>query len=204
MADGAEAAADDGGGVGGAREGRGGHPDIMADGPIPARAGGGSAAGAGWGRPLRCLAMSDAAPDAVEASPAPVPIEVPNDSVAVRQDRQPHEASGLRVPVGRDLRRLPLDLRLRAHRRAAAAQREGRLVALDGAAARRRRRPRRRRSCRRPQVWEASGHLANFTDPLVDCTQLQHPLPPRQARRPRRLPELRRARTRSPRPASST
>ena len=21
-----------------------------------------------------------------------------------------------------------------------------------------------------PQVWEASGHLANFTDPLVDCT----------------------------------
>jgi glycyl-tRNA synthetase len=20
-----------------------------------------------------------------------------------------------------------------------------------------------------PQVWEASGHLANFTDPLVDC-----------------------------------
>ncbi len=22
-----------------------------------------------------------------------------------------------------------------------------------------------------PQVWEASGHLANFTDPLVDCTQ---------------------------------
>ena len=55
-------------------------------------------------------------------------------------------------------------------RRAAAAQREGRLVALDGAAARRRRRPRRRRSCRRPPVWEASGHLANFTDPLVDCT----------------------------------
>ena len=21
-----------------------------------------------------------------------------------------------------------------------------------------------------PQVWEASGHLANFSDPLVDCT----------------------------------
>ncbi|MGZ4773146.1 MAG: glycine--tRNA ligase, partial [Ilumatobacteraceae bacterium] len=21
-----------------------------------------------------------------------------------------------------------------------------------------------------PQIWEASGHLANFTDPLVDCT----------------------------------
>jgi len=24
-----------------------------------------------------------------------------------------------------------------------------------------------------PQVWEASGHLANFTDPLVDCTNCQ-------------------------------
>ncbi|HMS15110.1 MAG TPA: glycine--tRNA ligase [Microthrixaceae bacterium] len=24
-----------------------------------------------------------------------------------------------------------------------------------------------------PQVWEASGHLANFTDPLVDCTHCQ-------------------------------
>ena len=22
-----------------------------------------------------------------------------------------------------------------------------------------------------PQIWEASGHLANFTDPLVDCTK---------------------------------
>ena len=22
-----------------------------------------------------------------------------------------------------------------------------------------------------PQVWQASGHLANFTDPLVDCTE---------------------------------
>ena len=24
-----------------------------------------------------------------------------------------------------------------------------------------------------PQIWEASGHLANFTDPLVDCTNCQ-------------------------------
>ena len=24
-----------------------------------------------------------------------------------------------------------------------------------------------------PQIWEASGHLANFTDPLVDCTKCQ-------------------------------
>ncbi len=25
-----------------------------------------------------------------------------------------------------------------------------------------------------PQVWEASGHVAGFTDPLVDCTQCKH------------------------------
>ncbi len=25
-----------------------------------------------------------------------------------------------------------------------------------------------------PQVWEASGHLANFTDPLVDCTECKN------------------------------
>ena len=53
----------------------------------------------------------------------------------------------------------------------------------------------RRRSGRRP------GHLANFTDPLVDCTQLQGALPPRQARRPRHLPELRHDAAPSPRPA---
>ena len=33
-----------------------------------------------------------------------------------------------------------------------------------------------------PRVWEASGHLAGFTDPLVDCRQLQAALPRRQAR----------------------
>src|SRR4029078_1809487 len=25
-----------------------------------------------------------------------------------------------------------------------------------------------------PQIWEASGHLANFTDPLVDCTNCKN------------------------------
>ena len=45
-----------------------------------------------------------------------------------------------------------------------------------------------------PQIWEASGHLANFTDPLVDCTNCKHALPPRQARRPEHVPELRQAR----------
>ena len=61
-------------------------------------------------------------------------------------------------------------------------------MAVDGAAARRRRRPRRRHPRRRPPIWEAAGHLANFTDPLVDCKVCQERLPPRQARRPRRLP----------------
>ena len=55
-------------------------------------------------------------------------------SRAVRQDRQPLQAARLRVPERRDLRRLPEHLRLRAARRADAAQREERLVALDGAA----------------------------------------------------------------------
>ena len=55
-----------------------------------------------------------------------------------------------------------------------------------------------------PAVWEASGHLANFTDPLVDCKELQGAVPARQARRSGHLPELREARHASPRPASST
>ena len=25
-----------------------------------------------------------------------------------------------------------------------------------------------------PRVWEASGHLAGFTDPLVDCKSARH------------------------------
>ena len=33
-----------------------------------------------------------------------------------------------------------------------------------------------------PRVWEASGHLEGFTDPLVDCRHLQAALPRRQAR----------------------
>ena len=77
-------------------------------------------------------------------------------------------------------------------------------MALDGAAAPRHRRPRRRHPRRRPQVWEASGHLANFTDPLVDCRNCKERLPPRQARGPGHLPELRQAAAPSPRPASST
>ena len=33
-----------------------------------------------------------------------------------------------------------------------------------------------------PRVWEASGHLAGFTDPMVDCRDLQAALPRRQSR----------------------
>ena len=34
-----------------------------------------------------------------------------------------------------------------------------------------------------PQVWEASGHVGGFTDPLVDCQHLQEALPRRPPRR---------------------
>ena len=34
-----------------------------------------------------------------------------------------------------------------------------------------------------PRVWEASGHLAGFTDPLVDCKHLRPALPRRPPRR---------------------
>ena len=43
-----------------------------------------------------------------------------------------------------------------------------------------------------PAIWEASGHLTNFTDPLVDCKNCQSRLAAGQARRPERVPELRR------------
>ena len=103
------------------------------------------------------------------------------------------QAPGLRLPLGRDLRRLPLHLRLRAARRAPAAQRQGRLVALDGAAARRRRRPRRRHPL-------APGHLGGVGPPpelhrpAGRLPELQGALPPRPARGPRAVPELRRPR----------
>ena len=109
---------------------------------------------------------------------------------AVRQDRQPVQAARLRVPVGRDLRRLPLHLRLRAARRAHAAQREGRVVALDGAAARRRRRPRRVD----PQPARGLGGVGpprQLHRPAGRLQELQGALPARQARRSDDLPELR-------------
>ena len=55
-----------------------------------------------------------------------------------------------------------------------------------------------------PAIWEASGHLANFTDPLVDCKVCKNRFRLDKLDDPRRLPVVRRRRTASPRPASST
>ena len=58
-----------------------------------------------------------------------------------------------------------------------------------------------------PRVWEASGHVENFTDPLIDCKRLQAPLPrgPDTRREHRRRTSAPTAEpTSSPRRASST
>ena len=113
------------------------------------------------------------------------------------------QAARARLPLERDLRRLPLDVGLRPPRRAAQAQREGRLVAVDGAAPRRHRRPRRRH----PHGAQGLGgerprrHLHR---PAGRLPQLQGALPRRPAARVRRVPQLRRQGLASPRRASST
>ena len=41
-----------------------------------------------------------------------------------------------------------------------------------------------------PRVWEASGHVAGFTDPLVDCKECKQPLPRRpRSTEPSKCPE---------------
>ena len=78
------------------------------------------------------------------------------------------QAARLHLPLVGDLRRPRLDVRLRPLRRAAQDERQERVVARDAA----------ERDdivaldsaiLQHPKVWEASGHLAGFTDPLVDC-----------------------------------
>ncbi len=71
------------------------------------------------------------------------------------------QAARLHLPVGRDLRRLPLDVRLRAARRQPPAQRQERLVGVDGAAPRRRGGPGRRHPVATGGVGRvgAPGHL---------------------------------------------
>ena len=78
------------------------------------------------------------------------------------------QAARLRLPVVGDLRRPRLDLRLRPLRRAPEDERQERVVAVDARRATTSSRSTRRSSSTR-SVWEASGHVAGFTDPLVDC-----------------------------------
>ena len=53
-----------------------------------------------------------------------------------------------------------------------------------------------------PRVWEASGHVAGFTDPLVDCKECKQRFRADHVQRPERCPET--AAASSPRRASST
>ena len=54
-----------------------------------------------------------------------------------------------------------------------------------------------------PAIWEASGHLANFTDPLVDCTNCKQRFRLDKLDDPDTCPAAA-STARSPRPASST
>ena len=94
----------------------------------------------------------------------------------------------LHLPLGRDLRRLPLHLRLRPARGQHAAQRQERLVARHGAGARRRGRPRRRhpRPARHLGRLGPPGHLHR---PPGRLQELPRALAGGQDRR--RLPQLR-------------
>ena len=117
--------------------------------------------------------------------------------------RQPGEAPGSGLPVVGHLRRVPLHLGLRAARRAAEAQREGRLVAVDGAAPRRRRRAR----LRDPHGARRSGRRA-VTSPRSP-TRSSTAATARNASGPTSSRSRVRARTAarrtpSPRPATST
>ena len=107
---------------------------------------------------------------------------------AVRRRRQPVQTARVRVPLGRDLRRHPLDLRLRPARRAHAPQRAGGVVAGDDPRARRRRAD---RGCHphEPQGLGGVRPPGDVHRPPRRLPQLQGAL----ARRPdrRHLPQLR-------------
>ena len=96
-----------------------------------------------------------------------------NDGTRLRtsahaEDRLAVQAARLRLPELGDLRRPEERLRLRPAGRRAQAQPDGRVVARHGPQPRGRRRPR-RVDHHAPRVWQATGHLAGFRDPLVDC-----------------------------------
>ena len=112
----------------------------------------------------------------VELHPVTDPQPDPNAVAPVRREprrhRQPGQAPRLRLPLVGDLRRHQRRLGLRAARRRAEEQRQARLVAGHGPGARRHRRAR-RRDPHAPQVWVTSGHVAEFSDPLVECATCQ-------------------------------
>ena len=124
-----------------------------------------------------------------------------HDPQLMDEDRQPLQAAGLRVPVGA--------------RSTAASARPTTTgpSACSCCATSRTRGGGRWCSCATtssastpsilspPAVWEASGHLANFTDPLVDCRNCKERFRRGPARRPAHVPELRRQGHASPRPA---
>ena len=83
-------------------------------------------------RPVLLPAMSDDGPDDCHRSSRGHRSLVSHAGDRARSDRQPRQAAGVRVPVGRDLRRVPQHVRLRAARLAAAAQRAQRLDPGDG------------------------------------------------------------------------
>ena len=83
-------------------------------------------------------------------------------------------------------------LGLRPARRRAEAQHQERLVARHGAGARRRGRPRQRRSSCTRRSGRRRGHVANFTDPMVDCKKCKMRFRADQRRRADALPQLRR------------
>ena len=110
------------------------------------------------------------------------------DARSDREGRQPGQAAGIRVPVERDLRRVPVHLRLRPARGAPQAQRDGRLVAGDGPGARRHRWSRRGRPDGAQGVGgeRPPGHLHR---PPGRLPQLQGAVAGRPDRR--RLPQVR-------------
>ena len=126
-----------------------------------------SAAGIGWDRPLRWLAMPDEPLDAADAA-APTPIEVPNDTSLMEKIVNLSKRRGFVFPsaeiyggfrstydygpIGVLLLRNVKDAWWRSM-----VQMRDDVVGLDAAI------------LSPPAIWEASGHLKNFTDPLVDC-----------------------------------
>ena len=145
------------------------------------------------GRAARPAALDPAHPIGSITTPCTRSLGRPVPAPNMDADRQPRQAPRVRLPVERDLWRDGRLLGLRAARRRAQEQRQGRLVAPDGPAARR------HRWARRGDHHEPAGvgglrPRRRLQRPDGRLPQLQAPLP---RRRPQgtavgdRLPELR-------------